>query len=186
MATYNLSLSAKWSPAVGRSQYDAGNEVDIAELYPDEMEENTDGECPLLDVVQEIFPTLVVEDTETGDVQEITLNPFGDNPESISYTDGGEFFDESDLSDVSWLYCCKVGDKVNWSCVMEIEGSFDASKLTASYKRFTDGDGDPNFLLIPIMTYDGQELCFDCEGGEGTDGEFAWILSAEGREQIEQ
>ena len=123
VATYNLSLSAKWSSEVGRSPYEAGDEVEIDELYPDEMEENTDGECPLLDVAQEIFPTLVVEDTETGEQREITLNPFGDNPEAISYSDCGEFFDESDLSDGSWLYCCKVGDKVNWSCVLEIRAS---------------------------------------------------------------
>ena len=57
--------------------------------------------------------------------------------------------------------------------------------MTVSYKSFVDGDGDANILILPVMAYDGDELCFDCEGGDGTEDECAWILSADGREMIE-
>ena len=52
-------------------------------------------------------------------------------------------------------------------------------------ESFVDGEGDADILILPVMVYDGEELCFDCEGGDGTEGECAWILSADGREMIE-
>jgi len=185
MPVYNFVLSAKWSPEVGRSSEFDEEELTLDELYPDEMDENTDGPCPLVSVEQGIFPHLAVEG-DNGERFEIEMNPFGEKGEAISYEDKGAFFDESVSDDVSWLYVCKLNDSVTWTCELELDEPFEVAKLTVSYRSYIDEEGNSATLIIPEMTYDGEELSFCCEGGEGTDGECAWILSSDGRRVLEQ
>ncbi len=115
-----------------------------------------------------------VDDTG-NEVARFTLDPLVDN--GIKYVDGGNAFDESDLSK-SYFYFLFVWDKQTWEGPdFEISEDIRPEKLSVKYRRYADKDGDIHLIMnVDSISYAGEEWFFEPYDGDGSEGEEYWVL----------
>ena len=117
-------------------------------------------------------------------MKRFSLDPAEDK--DINVIDGGEIFDESDSTKT--FLCFELGhEDVEWSCgTIETDDEIVPSNVSITIRRYIDADGERRELLDPsALKINGQDLCGDCNGGEGTGGKVFWTFHDGKRKSVD-
>ena len=123
-------------------------------------------------------------DEDGNEVKRFSLDP-AENKD-INVIDGGEIFDESDPTK-TFLYFELGHEDVEWSCgTIETDDEIVPSNVPVTIRRYVGDDGQTRELLDPsALKFNGQDLCGDCTGGEGTSGKSFWVLHDGKRKSVD-
>ncbi len=174
MSICHVWLGCHHAPEISRREIkeldDIPNFEDEDIVYPCDMHGGEGTDIGLQPGAQLWF----VDDTG-NEVARFTLDPLVDN--GIKYVDGGNAFDESDLSK-SYFYFLFVWDKQTWEGPdFEISEDIRPEKLSVKYRRYADKDGDIHLIMnVDSISYAGEEWFFEPYDGDGSEGEEYWVL----------
>lgn len=157
---------------------DIPNLQDEDVVYPCDMGSGTDV-CAVPKTA-----TIWFVDEEGNEVKRFSLDPTAKN--GINFADAGDVFDESDAAK-SFLYFEMSREDEEWSCgTIETDGEIVPENVTVTLKRYTDGEGQVRELIDPSsVIINGEDLCGDSNGGEGSNGNAFWTLHNGKRTSVE-
>ena len=114
-------------------------------------------------------------DENGNEVNRFSLNPATAN--GIHVVDAGNVFDESD-EDKTFFYFEMAREDEEWSYgTIETDGEIVPENVTVIIKRYINSCGQTIELFDPSsVVINGEELCGDSIGGEGSNGNSFWIL----------
>ena len=182
MKKYEVFMGATSCTEVARREI--SNEDDLPNLqdedvvYPCDMGAGSDV-CADLKTAQIWFV-----DKDGNEVKRFSLDP--SENKDINVIDGGEIFDESDPTK-TFLYFELGHEDVEWSCgTIETDDEIVPSNVSVTIRRYVNADGETRELLDPsALKFNGQDLCGDCNGGEGTCGKSFWVLHDGKRKSVD-
>lgn len=95
-------------------------------------------------------------------------------------------FDESDATK-TFLYFEMAREDEEWSCgEIEIDGDVLPENVTVTLKHYIDGDGQVKDLIDPSsVIINGEDLCGDSTGGDGSNGNTFWTLHDGNRTNVD-
>lgn len=191
MSTFKVRMWSRHSDEVTRIEIQTIDDIPNFEkkgiVYPGDLyaEYSEKGGTATTDYTLNAERAMVCFEDEDGFETTFSLNP-KKKKNGIQYVDKGEVFDESDPSK-SYFYFLQDWHCDEWVGEVELEGVEEIlpEKLSIALRRYRYKDGSVQAFLVPdSLTYDGQPVECNNEGGDGTCGEEYWILSGGKRQEV--
>ena len=191
MSTFKVRMWSRHSDEVTRIEIQTIDDIPNFEkkgiVYPGDLyaEYSEKGGTATTDYTLNAERAMVCFEDEDGFETTFSLNP-KKKKNGIQYVDKGEVFDESDPSK-SYFYFLQDWHCDDWVGEVALKGveEIQPEKLCIALRRYRYKDGSVQVFLVPnSLTYDGQPVECNNEGGDGTCGEEYWILSGGKRQEV--
>ena len=191
MSTFKVRMWSRHSDEVTRIEIQTIDDIPNFEkkgiVYPGDLyaEYSEKGGTATTDYTLNAERAMVCFEDEDGFETTFSLNP-KKKKNGIQYVDKGEVFDESDPSK-PYFYFLQDWHCDDWVGEVELKGveEIRPEKLCIALRRYRYKDGSVQVFLVPdSLTYDGQPVECNNEGGDGTCCEEYWILSGGKRQEV--